>query len=80
MGTRAGARYSGAMTDQDLNPMPREWIEALERSEADLKAGRLVPMEDVLAELDADIRDLEARLAMRTVQEDEPAGLHRPAP
>ena len=49
VGTGAGIGYSGGMTDPDENPAPREWIEALERSEADLKAGRLVPLEEVLA-------------------------------
>ena len=80
VGTGAGIGYSGGMTDPDENPAPREWIEALERSEADLKAGLLVPLEEVLAELDADIRELEARLAARAIAEDEPAGLPRPVP
>lgn len=30
---------------------PPEWIEAIDRAEADLAAGRTVPVDDVLAEL-----------------------------
>lgn len=44
-------------------PIPAGWLEALERSEADLAAGRTVPLEPVLARLRESIRRMEARQA-----------------
>ena len=40
---------------------PAEWVEALDRSLADIAAGRVVPMEPVLARGRAAIARLEAR-------------------
>ena len=62
---RGGAGYSLGMTDPDLSPAPQEWLDALERSEAQLRAGLAVPLEDVLAEFDADLAAYEATRAAR---------------
>jgi predicted transcriptional regulator len=55
------------MDDQDHPPLlTLDQIEAsLEESLADLKAGRTVPIEDVLADLDACIERMEARRAAK---------------
>ncbi len=53
------------MTDPDVNPVPQEWLDSLERSEAQLRAGLVVPLEDVLAEFDADLAAYAAARAAR---------------
>ena len=54
--------------DQDDHP-PRRSLAAitasLEQSQADLDAGRVVPMDTVLADLDASIERMEARRAVK---------------
>jgi hypothetical protein len=49
--------------DSPPRPAPAGWLEALERSEADLAAGRAVPLELVLARLRESIKRMEARQA-----------------
>ena len=44
-------------------PVPAGWLETLERSEADLAAGRTVPLEPVLARLRQSIKRMQARQA-----------------
>ena len=39
---------------------PHEWLDSMNRSDADLAAGRIVPASVVHAELDATIAELEA--------------------
>ena len=46
-------------------PPPAGWLEAIERGEADLAAGRTVPASSVLAELMADNERMSARLAKK---------------
>ena len=41
-------------------PPPTDWLEALERSDADVAAGRIVDGEAVMQELDACIAEMEA--------------------
>jgi hypothetical protein len=56
-----------AMDPQDESPRPSlaELQAALDRSLADVAAGRTVPMETVLAELDASIARMERRRAAK---------------
>jgi len=46
-------------------PPPAGWLEALERSEADLAAGRTVPLEPALERMRDSIKRMEARRAAR---------------
>jgi len=60
--------YRRAMDhDNDTpRPAPAGWLEALERSEADVvAAGRTVPLEPVLERLRDSIKRMEARRAAR---------------
>lgn len=63
------ARYHRPMDDalDDLDDTPRPppagWLEALERSEADLAAGRTVPWLEVRARLLATLAEMEAEQA-----------------
>ncbi len=60
-------RYHHRVDDHDQDDTPRtppaHWLEALERSEADVAAGRTVPLEPVLARLRESIERMEARQA-----------------
>ena len=49
----------------NTQPPPAEWVEALERSRADLAAGRTVPLDAFLARMDARIAEAEARQAAK---------------
>ncbi len=42
---------------------PRDWIESLERSEAQIEAGRTVPLEPLLDMMRASIARMESRRA-----------------
>lgn len=53
--------YRTLMDDDTSRPPPPEWLRAIEESDADLAAGRIVPASVVHAELDATIAELEAR-------------------
>ena len=46
--------------DDAPHPVPAGWLEALERSEADLAAGRTVPGEVVMERLRQTIAEMEA--------------------
>jgi hypothetical protein len=46
--------------DDHTNPVPAEWLEALEESDADIAAGRIVSGEAVIRELYASLARLEA--------------------
>jgi hypothetical protein len=48
---------------------PSEWLEALAKSEADLRAGRIVPGETVMRDLRDGLARLEAKLTARTPRE-----------
>jgi len=65
--------YRPAMDhDNDTpRPPPADWLESLERSEADLAAGRTVPLEPVLERMRDSIKRMEAR---RAALEGETAG------
>lgn len=58
-------RYSPGMDHDDTAPRtaPAGWLEILERSEADLAAGRTVPLEPVLARMRESIKRMKARQA-----------------
>lgn len=58
-------RYPSRMDHDDTasRPAPAGWLEALERSEADVAAGRTVPLEPVLARMRESINRMEARQA-----------------
>ena len=58
-------RYLPGMDHDDTapRPAPAGWLEALERSEADLAAGRTVPLEPVLARMRESIKRMKARQA-----------------
>jgi len=58
-------RYPLSMDHDDTapRPAPAGWLETLERSEADLAAGRTVPLEPVLARMRESIKRMEARQA-----------------
>ena len=58
-------RYPSRMDHDDTapRPAPAGWLEALDRSEADLAAGRTVPLEPVLARLRDSIKRMEVRQA-----------------
>ena len=58
-------RYPPRMDHDDTapRPAPAGWLEVLERSEADLAAGRTVPLEPVLARMRESIKRMEARQA-----------------
>lgn len=60
-------RYRSAMDDDSAahRPPPTGWLEAMEESDADLAAGRVVPLADVQAELRASIARIEDRPAGR---------------
>ncbi len=56
----------GLTMDQDNDtprPPPVGWLESLERSEADLAAGRTVPLEPVLERMRDSIKRMEMRRA-----------------
>ena len=61
----APTRYPLGMDHDDIapRPAPAGWLETLERSEADLEAGRTVPLEPVLARMRDSIKRMEARQA-----------------
>jgi predicted transcriptional regulator len=58
--------------DDDHNAIPREppqeWIDALAEADADLAAGRTVPLEEVLDELRACLARMEAREAQASAK------------
>lgn len=55
--------------DNDIPPPPPVgWLEALERSEADLAAGRTVPLEPVLERMRDSIKRMEARRAAQDIK------------
>ena len=66
-------RYPPCMDHDDTAPRPAPvgWFESLERSEADLVAGRTVPLEPVLERMRDSIKRMEAR---RAAQDAEAAG------
>lgn len=49
--------------DDTPRPPPAHWLAALEESDADLAAGRTVPLEPVLARLRESIERMEGRQA-----------------
>ena len=51
--------------DITLRPIPAGWFEALEQSDAELAAGRTVPLEPVLARLREGIKRMELRQAVQ---------------
>ncbi len=57
--------YHPAMDKDDdaPRPIPAEWLEVIDESDADLAAGRIVPLATVRTELRASIARLEAQLA-----------------
>jgi hypothetical protein len=55
-------RYHCDMDDTPNSPMPAEWAEALERSEAQLAAGQIVSGDAVRKQLRASVTRMEARL------------------
>ena len=56
--------HPGMDKDDDApRPVPAEWLEAMDESDADLAAGRIVPLAIVQADLRASIARLNARLA-----------------
>jgi hypothetical protein len=55
-------RYNIDMDDTPNNPVPAEWAEALERSEAQLAAGQTVSGDSVRKRLRASIARMEAQL------------------
>lgn len=55
--------------EDDPPPAPADLMEALERSEAQARAGVVVSMEEVLAEFDADLAAYEAARAVRETAE-----------
>lgn len=59
--------YRSAMDHDNDIPCsaPAGWLEALERSEADVAAGRTVPLEPVLERMRDSIKRMEARRAAR---------------
>ncbi len=65
--------YRPAMDHDNDTPRlpPADWLESLERSEADLAAGRTVPLEPVLERMRDSIKRMEAR---RAALEGETAG------
>ncbi len=60
---RAGTPYLSCMDQHHGNtqPPPADWVEALERSRADLAAGRTVSLDAFLARIDSRIAEAEAR-------------------
>ena len=65
MGEKGRTGYARPMDDIDTpddapRPPPAGWLEALERSEADLAAGRVVPGEVVMERLRRTIAEMEA--------------------
>ncbi len=59
--------YLPAMDDRPTPTIaPPGWLEALAESEADLRAGRIVPGETVMRDLRNSLARLEARLAAGT--------------
>ena len=66
VGTGGRIGYDPVMTYPDLNPVPQEWLDVLERSRAEAQAGLVVPMEAALTMLDAELAELEAELAARS--------------
>jgi hypothetical protein len=48
-------------TVENDSPAPPEWIDALVESDADIKMGRTVPLEPVLARMQASVDRMEAR-------------------
>lgn len=61
----APTRYPSGMDHDNTapRPAPAGWLETLERSGADLAAGRTVPLEPVLARMRESIKRMEAREA-----------------
>jgi predicted transcriptional regulator len=51
------------MDDENRTPRraPQAWLDALAEGDADIDAGRIVPMEDVLAELEAALARMTAK-------------------
>jgi hypothetical protein len=71
---RSEHRYHCDMDDTPNSPIPAEWAEALERSEAQLAAGQIVSGDAVRKRLRASIARMEARL------EPNPESAHPPVP
>ena len=70
MGEKGRTDYARPMDDIDTpddapRPPPAGWLEALERSEADLAAGRTVPWQEVRTRLLATLDEMEAEQARR---------------
>jgi hypothetical protein len=64
---RAGCAYSRYMADTPTPAsVPAGWLEALAESEADLAAGRIVPGEEVMRDLQDSLDRLKARAAAKT--------------
>ena len=72
MGEKGRTGYARPMDDIDTDapddaprPPPAGWLEALERSEADLAAGRTTPWQEVRTRLLATLAEVEAEQARR---------------
>lgn len=61
--------YSLLMDDSPI-AAPADWLEALAESDADLAAGRIVPGEVVLRDLQDSLARLEAKAAARKARKD----------
>jgi hypothetical protein len=61
--------YSPPMDDNPISA-PADWLEALAESDADLAAGRIVPGEVVLRDLQDSLARLEAKAAARKARKD----------
>ncbi len=57
-------------TPHHTKPVPVEWLEILAESEADLAAGRIVPGEVVMRDLQDGLARLEAKAITKTVRGD----------
>ncbi len=47
--------------DETPSPPPADWLDALDRAEAEIAAGRIVTLEPVLARMDESVVRLEAK-------------------
>ena len=71
--------YLIVMDDDALHIPPHEWLQSMDRSDADLAAGRIVPASVIHAELDATIAELDAaEVAEEDKAEDRRAVPHQP--
>ena len=61
MAREPAIRYLAGMDDPSSVPLPKEWLDALDRADADVAAGHTVSGETIMRRLRQTLGDMEAR-------------------